>query len=77
MAESAVKKKSAKGAEGPTFEAALARLEAIVEKLDEGNVPLAQSVALYKEGNALAKRCRALLTEAEVHVKEALGSREP
>jgi exodeoxyribonuclease VII small subunit len=60
--------------EGPSFEVALARLEAIIEKLDDGNLPLAQALALYKEGNALAKRCRTLLTEAEVEVKEALAS---
>lgn len=67
-------KKRAKLEDGPSFEAALARLEAIVEKLDDGNLPLAQALSLYKEGNALAKRCRALLTEAEVEVKEALAA---
>ncbi len=60
-------------AQSPSFEAALARLEQIVEKLDDGDLPLAQSIALFKEGTALAKRCRALLAEAEVHVKEVLG----
>jgi exodeoxyribonuclease VII small subunit len=64
-------------AESPTFEAALARLEAIVEQLDDGNLPLAQALSLYKEGNALAKRCRVLLTEAEVEVKEALAGDKP
>jgi exodeoxyribonuclease VII small subunit len=60
-------------AQTPSFEAALARLEQIVEKLDDGDLPLAQSIALFKEGTTLAKRCRALLAEAEVHVKEVLG----
>jgi exodeoxyribonuclease VII small subunit len=64
-------------AESPTFEAALARLEAIVEQLDDGNLPLAQALSLYKEGNALAKRCRVLLTDAEVEVKEALAGDKP
>lgn len=68
-------KRPASGA--PTFEAALARLEAIVEQLDDGNLPLAQALSLYKEGNALAKRCRVLLTEAEVEVKEALAGEKP
>ena len=36
----------------PDFEAALARLEEIVERLDEGNLPLAESLALFKEGTA-------------------------
>lgn len=69
-----ISKKKTKSEDGPSFEGALARLEAIVEKLDDGNLPLAQALSLYKEGNALAKRCRALLTEAEVDVKEALAA---
>ena len=61
---------------GPTFEQALARLEKIVEKLDDGNLPLDESIELFKEGTALAKICRDKLATAEVQVKEALrGSR--
>jgi exodeoxyribonuclease VII small subunit len=56
----------------PSFEAALERLEHIVERLDDGNLPLEESLALFKEGTQLAKLCRALLAEAEVQVKEAL-----
>jgi exodeoxyribonuclease VII small subunit len=56
----------------PDFEAALARLEQIVDKLDDGNLPLADSLALFKEGTKLAKLCRELLTQAELVVKEAL-----
>ena len=54
------------------FESALTRLEEIVEKLDDGNLPLAQSLAVFKEGTALARRCRDLLSAAELAVKEAL-----
>jgi exodeoxyribonuclease VII small subunit len=73
MARTAAKK--TQGTEGPQldFEAALSRLEHIVEKLDDGNLPLAESLALFKEGTALAKRCRTLLAQAELAVKEALG----
>lgn len=59
---------------GPSFEQALARLEKIVDKLDDGNLPLDESIALFKEGTALAKVCRDKLAEAEVQVKEALKS---
>jgi exodeoxyribonuclease VII small subunit len=59
--------------ESPSFEAALERLEAIVTELDDGNLPLDRSLALFKEGTALAKRCRAMLAHAEVQVKEALS----
>lgn len=56
----------------PDFEGALARLEAIVERLDDGNLPLAESLALFKEGTRLAKVCRDLLSDAELQVKTAL-----
>jgi exodeoxyribonuclease VII small subunit len=59
-------------AKAPSFEHALARLEKIVEKLDDGNLPLDDAIALFKEGTALAKICRDKLAEAEVQVKEAL-----
>lgn len=59
--------------ESPSFEAALERLETIVSELDDGNLPLDRSLALFKEGTALAKRCRAMLAHAEVQVKEALS----
>jgi exodeoxyribonuclease VII small subunit len=59
---------------GPSFEQALARLEKIVEKLDDGNLPLDESISLFKEGTALAKVCRDKLAEAEVQVEEALKS---
>lgn len=56
----------------PSFEKALARLEEIVEQLDDGNLPLDRSLALFKEGTKLTKACREMLAEAEVQVKEAL-----
>ncbi|MBV8171856.1 MAG: exodeoxyribonuclease VII small subunit [Candidatus Eremiobacteraeota bacterium] len=70
-------KKRRRPEDGPSFEEALARLEAIVAELDDGNLPLARALSLYKEGNVLAKRCRALLTEAEIEVKEALQGDAP
>jgi len=70
MAKTAEKKKAKGGA--PDFEESLARLERIVETLDEGNLPLEKSLGLFKEGTKLARSCRELLAEAEVQVKEAL-----
>jgi exodeoxyribonuclease VII small subunit len=73
MAKTVTKKKADGEAEQqPKFEEALARLEEIVELLDDGNLPLDESLALFKEGTKLAKACRDLLAEAEVQVKEAL-----
>jgi exodeoxyribonuclease VII small subunit len=53
-----------------TFEKALAELEAIVGRLERGDVPLAESIAIYERGEALKQRCAALLKEAEARVEK-------
>jgi exodeoxyribonuclease VII small subunit len=55
----------------PTFEEALARLEAIVDQLDDGNLPLTKSLELFKEGTKLAAFCRDMLAQAELSVQQA------
>lgn len=57
-------KNNAGGAQ-PTFEEALARLESIVTALEEGQVPLAESLARYEEGIKLLKQCYQSLSAAE------------
>ncbi|MDE1568131.1 exodeoxyribonuclease VII small subunit [Aquabacter sediminis] len=52
-----------------SFEAALAELEAIVQRLERGDVPLEESIAIYERGEALKKRCDALLKDAEARVE--------
>ena len=52
-------------AESLSFEKALERLELIVDKLESGDVPLADAVRLFEEGIALRKRCLTLLKDAE------------
>ncbi|EPR37525.1 Exodeoxyribonuclease 7 small subunit [Desulfovibrio sp. X2] len=51
------------------FEKRLERLGAIVERLEQGELPLEQGVALYKEGLALAKACREQLDAARNEVR--------
>ena len=77
MAKSMTKKRpdGDAGAE-PSFEKGIARLEQIVELLDDGNLPLDESLALFKEGTRLAKACRTQLEAAEVEVKKALAEDE-
>jgi exodeoxyribonuclease VII small subunit len=53
-----------------TFEKALAELEQIVSRLERGDVPLAESIAIYERGEALKNRCAALLKEAEARVEK-------
>ena len=53
------------GEETPSFEAALQKLDEIVQKLEKGDLPLEQSLVLYEEGVRLSRLCHAKLEEAE------------
>ena len=53
-----------------TFESAMKELESIVERLEKGNVALEESIALYARGEALKKRCDALLRSAEERIQK-------
>ena len=50
------------------FEQAMARLEEIVALLEQGEAPLADSLALFEEGTKLMRHCSALLDNAEQKV---------
>ena len=56
--------------DGMTFETALAELEQIVDRLERGDVPLAESISIYERGEALKQRCENLLKEAEMRVEK-------
>ncbi len=51
------------------FEAALAELDALVRKLEEGDLTLEQSLALYERGVQLSRFCHARLEEAERRIE--------
>jgi exodeoxyribonuclease VII small subunit len=53
-----------------TFERAIEELESIVKRLEEGKVPLEESVAIYERGEALKRRCDELLRQAETRVEK-------
>jgi exodeoxyribonuclease VII small subunit len=53
-----------------SFEEAIARLEKIVQRLEEGNVPLEESIKLYEEGMRLGKKCRTILEEADMRIHQ-------
>ncbi|MEZ5785589.1 MAG: exodeoxyribonuclease VII small subunit [Xanthobacteraceae bacterium] len=53
-----------------SFEQALDELETIVKRLEDGRVPLAESVAIYERGEALKRRCEDLLRQAEARVEK-------
>ncbi len=48
-----------------TYEKALAKLEKIVEQLEQGSMPLEKSLELFEEANELAVYCKQCLDSAE------------
>lgn len=53
-----------------SFERALAELETIVARLEQGAVPLEESIAIYGRGEKLKTRCEMLLKQAEARVEK-------
>jgi exodeoxyribonuclease VII small subunit len=51
------------------FEEALTKLEEIVEKLEDGDLPLDESLSAFEEGIRLSRICAKLLNEAERKVE--------
>jgi exodeoxyribonuclease VII small subunit len=51
-----------------SFERALEELESIVKRLEDGKVPLEESVTIYERGESLKRRCEELLRQAEARV---------
>ncbi|OGV31663.1 MAG: exodeoxyribonuclease VII small subunit [Lentisphaerae bacterium GWF2_45_14] len=51
------------------FEEALKRLEEIVEKMENGSLPLEEMISCFEEGNALSKLCGKKLSELEKKIE--------
>jgi exodeoxyribonuclease VII small subunit len=59
-----------------TFEQAYQELEETVQKLEAGDLPLANALALYQRGMALAQHCGLQLDEAELSIQALTPSGE-
>ena len=59
-----------------SFEAALTKLETIVESMESGEIPLAELLAKFQEGNQLLKQCEARLKDAELKIEQLKKDRE-
>lgn len=68
-AKKPAEKSSPKSAAAPSFEAGLDELEAIVDKLEDGELPLEESLALFEKGVTLSESCRKRLEDAESRVE--------
>ncbi|MGA2318460.1 MAG: exodeoxyribonuclease VII small subunit [Thermodesulfobacteriota bacterium] len=58
------------------FEDALNKLEKIVSKLEEGDIPLEESLKLFEEGIRLSRFCNQKLDEAEKKVEILLKGKD-
>lgn len=55
-----------------TFEQAMDQLEVIVEKLEEGDVPLEEAISIYKQGMDLSRLCHQKLKAVEDQLAQIL-----
>jgi exodeoxyribonuclease VII small subunit len=53
-----------------SFEQALAELEGIVQKLESGQAPLEESIAMYERGARLKAHCESRLEAARLRVEK-------
>ena len=60
---------SAPASEPKNFEAALAELDQLVEKMESGQLPLEESLSSYQRGTELLKFCEGVLKDAEQKIK--------
>jgi exodeoxyribonuclease VII small subunit len=60
--------KSPASPENLTFEKALAELEVIVARMEDGKLALEESLAAYQRGAELIKLCEAKLTDAQARI---------
>lgn len=56
-----------------SFEDALSALEDVVRRLESGEVPLDDSIALYERGEALRKHCQARLDAAQARIEKIVA----
>ena len=59
----------AENAGKPDFETAMRDLEALVQRLEQGDLPLEESLAAFERGVALTRSCQTALKEAEQKVE--------
>ena len=56
------------------FDRALVEFKSVVEKLEAGNLPLEESIALFEQGVLLQRRCERMLSEAELRFQRLVES---
>ena len=59
---------ASKPPEGLSFEKALEELEALVARMEDGKLPLEESLAAYQRGAELIKFCEGRLSDAQARI---------
>jgi exodeoxyribonuclease VII small subunit len=62
--------------ERSSFESEFERLSTIVDRLEQGNVPLAEMLTLYEEAMTLSAKLKSVLTDAELRVEKLAAVHE-
>jgi exodeoxyribonuclease VII small subunit len=57
----------------PDFEQSLSELEALVQKLEQGDVPLEEALTTFERGVALTRQCQTALRTAQQKVEVLLA----
>ena len=58
------------------FETSLKKLEKIVSDLENGDLPLEESIKTFEEGVKLTKHCQNLLSKAELKIQKLVESKD-
>ncbi|MDX1571704.1 MAG: exodeoxyribonuclease VII small subunit [Xanthomonadales bacterium] len=60
----------------PDFEKALTELETLVERMEQGDLTLEQSLQHFERGMQLSRSCQQALDEAKLRVEQLLSSEQ-
>ena len=58
------------------FETSLKKLEKIVSDLENGELPLEESIRTFEEGVKLTKHCQNLLSKAEIKIQKLVEGKD-
>ena len=72
----AQKRNNKKEIEKLSFEQTIENLTGIVDKIETGQVSLAESIEQYEKGMAMIKHCRGILLDAEKRIEQIAGDEE-
>jgi exodeoxyribonuclease VII small subunit len=71
MARKSAESQPAEGSEEtPSFEVAMQELETLVDRMEQGEVSLEDSLKAFERGRALVSRCKSILDDAERRIEQ-------